>query len=517
MFMARFYSPVDSTHIQCTTDHYQYILDLSKIDSNFKADFFDSITSEAHIQILDMSLNKLPRIVKVLNVLSMTGYIKFDAPTDAVNGVSFYLVGDTRLSESDSILASTNTLLYDWSFDDVSSPAIDDCQNGNLTVTGTAPWNAPSSILGGAFILDNVNLTTITNANNILHIGKEQPFSILVWVKADNVSSYNMRLLNKEESSPIDKGIDLAILTTRHPYLALGADFGSGDRIAIIGNGITLDTNWHNLIFTYDGSGSASGLNIYCDGTIVTSTRYGTTLIGDFLNNATLVIGNTINSIFAYKGLVDQYRIAYHELTALEVSQRYNNIHTSDFWLYASINPAVLNINTPKIHTSIIGKGRINCTLNCTLPTVNTHINSTVIAVGIVNIQMPKTSINISGKNINNCVLNCRFGSANISLHTKSIYHGTIATHLSGCTIALSSKQYYFATVNCNLSATNVRLYANCFDAQLNITLGKLSIRCITHQTYKATLNIHLPALTVHNDEIEKSKNKLQYKYGFYY
>ncbi len=77
---------------------------------------------------------------------------------------------------------------------------------------------------------------------------------------------------------------------------------------------------WTHVCFTYDGSGTASGVKIYFDGVEQPTTTIGTFPTSGVLNNVDLLIGSRFTGDFKMFGQLDDIRIYSKELTVSEVT-----------------------------------------------------------------------------------------------------------------------------------------------------------------------------------------------------
>ncbi len=119
------------------------------------------------------------------------------------------------------------------------------------------------------------------------------------------------------------------------PYNGYGVSLSGGKIRFVIGsnpNWLIVDTintfndgNWHNAVVTYDGSRNASGVNIYVDGSAVSTTSV--------INNAPLSVINTTNFMisgrngganfeFGFNGNIDEVGIwTTTELTSTQANE----------------------------------------------------------------------------------------------------------------------------------------------------------------------------------------------------
>jgi hypothetical protein len=101
---------------------------------------------------------------------------------------------------------------------------------------------------------------------------------------------------------------------------------GSGNDLWVETIASVNDGVWHFLVATYDGSGQASGIRLYVDGTAVVTTIYTNTLNGlTTLNNVPVTIGSRDTGAVPYSGLLDEAAIFGTALAAAQVRQLQND------------------------------------------------------------------------------------------------------------------------------------------------------------------------------------------------
>lgn len=328
MAFFKYISQAGADKLLYTGEHFQFIGNLETLSTELKNILFAEISSGSHIQILDSDYNKLPRIVKNFNALSQTGYIKFDAPS-TTGGVTFYLNASASYSESDSILAATNTHQYDWALDDVSSPAIDDCGNANLTITGTNPFNGDQKIIGNSFALDDTNITKISNST-ALRIERTQAFSVSFWFrKRVHASSF---ILDHVAGDSTLRGIRIAYHTVVGFYMTLFSNNNTNNRLF---NKFTsfspANDTWYYITFTYNGTSQASGITFRANKQNYSRASDSDTLTDTIYIETPLWLGSN-NGDSPLDGYLDNYQIAYRVKSTEEIDQSYNNLITADFW-----------------------------------------------------------------------------------------------------------------------------------------------------------------------------------------
>jgi hypothetical protein len=235
-----------------------------------------------------------------------------------------------------------------WRLDGNANDATSQGNNGTLmngvTFTGPglgAPIGDPNDQAAVFNIAQNQYISIPSTASGTLFaLDWFHPFTMMIWAKTGYLSS-NMILFAKEENSGNYRG----------PYLVIDNGSagspgpGGAGRFALIlqatpsngtagsGNDLWVETlasvndgAWHFLVATYDGSGQASGIQLYVDGTAVATAKYTNTLNGlTTLNNVPVTIGSRDTGAVPYSGLLDEAAIFGTALAATQVRQLQND------------------------------------------------------------------------------------------------------------------------------------------------------------------------------------------------
>jgi len=105
------------------------------------------------------------------------------------------------------------------------------------------------------------------------------------------------------------------------------------------------DNSWHHLVATYNGLSLASGLNIYIDGTLSSTVIDRDNLNNTILNDSNFRVGARVLSPAGYfSGKIDELVIYDREVTAADVTQRWNNGQGVEKGLYPTTKPTISNI-----------------------------------------------------------------------------------------------------------------------------------------------------------------------------
>jgi hypothetical protein len=168
-------------------------------------------------------------------------------------------------------------------------------------------------------VFDGVNETIDCTNNAAFDFSPGNAFSIESWVKFDNLTGG--RFIVSKWTRPTPTDIRAYYLSTNSNKLRFA--FFSSNTSAIITETInTLSTgSWYHLVLTYDGSGDASGVNMYINN-VENSTIIRNDLTGVTTNTEPLQIGG--QDTFFTAGTIAKARVWNVELTASDVNTQYN-------------------------------------------------------------------------------------------------------------------------------------------------------------------------------------------------
>ena len=159
--------------------------------------------------------------------------------------------------------------------------------------------------------------------NNSFSFGdgsNDLPFSVSLWAKINDAT--RAPLFTK---SATDK--EYHILTSASDKLRIRLyDNSTGGYIQSEMNAAISTSGWKNYIFTYDGTGSNAGLNIYLNGDVVAQTK---SLSGSYTameNTSTdLRIGTSEQNSFYLDGHIDEFALFNIELSSAQATAIYNS------------------------------------------------------------------------------------------------------------------------------------------------------------------------------------------------
>ena len=220
---------------------------------------------------------------------------------------------------SDGLIFNTDTANR-ASYPKTGTTATDTVGNitGSLT-NGTAFSNNNE----GIFDFDGTD--DYIDYGDVLDFDRLDPFSVNAWIKKD--STDEQTIVGKMETSSNLKGwtfyftggtlLRLLLRRQNQTYNRLITTVQSGDSIT--------DSDWHNVVCTYDGSSTTAGINLYIDGQgPLSKTESGTLGGGTSLANSIPLQIGARNATFPFNGNIASVQIYNRELSATEVLHNYN-------------------------------------------------------------------------------------------------------------------------------------------------------------------------------------------------
>ncbi len=171
-------------------------------------------------------------------------------------------------------------------------------------------------------------------------------FSISFWIKPDTTSTVTQIPVSKMVNAAPFTGwnvvtnLDCITLDTAgYLCVQLYNDDSPANFIEVRSTSATNlnNGNWHNYVFTYNGSSAASGVKIYEDGTSLDVTTDSDTLTATILNNTAVAIGSRNGTNYFVKGRLDEVRVSDEVRSANWITTEYNNQSaTSTFYTVAT-------------------------------------------------------------------------------------------------------------------------------------------------------------------------------------
>lgn len=218
----------------------------------------------------------------------------------------------------------TTNLVASYNFE---SGAGDYTKNNTLSVTGDINFGVTGGVVDRCADFYSANNSLYKNSNDFSFTNgtNDLPFSVSFWVNFDSFDTNNGSFLfAKRTSSTSTQEYQAVLSSTNNLTITL---FDNLNTISVYTPVVFNLNTWYNIAFTYDGSSTFNGLNIYINGieqSVIdnSSGNYGNMSFG----NQDFAIGNSIWSPSRnIDGKVDEFHVwKDRELSDAEVLEIYN-------------------------------------------------------------------------------------------------------------------------------------------------------------------------------------------------
>ena len=209
-----------------------------------------------------------------------------------------------------------------------------------------ATYNLTAAQLKGEGILNSFEISAVGSFSNIysteydgvddyvncgtpsnLNFSKTDKFSFSVWYKR-NANNVTHVLFSKHNPTGNRRGYYISVLDDNTVTVVLRTDTSfTSQRLLYKSTNTITDTNWHHIVFTYDGGVATSSGQIYIDGVAETMDSSGggsITLIQSSATTPFLISGLTTTPSAPANGKLDEVAVFNVELSASDVSTIYN-------------------------------------------------------------------------------------------------------------------------------------------------------------------------------------------------
>jgi len=218
--------------------------------------------------------------------------------------VDVKLFSDKTITKSKRIIPTTGRIAY-WEFNENSGNTISDSQSNNNGVMTGADW--VSGIDGSALDFDGTGgHVEIPTTDELNFEGENASFS--VWFKMNELGENGTLLFNR---------MKYILKLDNHGKVSLGLYNPTWSSVTTDWSDRVIDTDWHNVVVTYDGA----HLHMYIDAVLIKTTE----TTGEInLSTSDVFIGNqeTQND---FAGIIDQVAIYTSTLTPTEITELYQN------------------------------------------------------------------------------------------------------------------------------------------------------------------------------------------------
>jgi len=154
------------------------------------------------------------------------------------------------------------------------------------------------------------------------------PFSVSVWIKINaTASGANFIVSNGLWSTSPYNGWGLEVHESSGTRkLRFDLTDNTPNQISIDSSGITLsDNTWYHVVFTYDGSNNATGMNFYLNGSLTSKATVANQTLGTITyTSINLNIGARENGIRPWNGDIDEVAVFNTALSADKITQIYD-------------------------------------------------------------------------------------------------------------------------------------------------------------------------------------------------
>lgn len=209
-----------------------------------------------------------------------------------------------------------DSLVGHW---DLNVDASDRVQSNDGTLTGT-------TLVAGQFgncrdFNGSSDFISISDSDDLSFTdggGNDKPFSISLWLYSDSVASTRIPI---SKWASLQREYNIQVQSGGTIHFSLEVLSATGSINTTVAAGAISAGEWYHVVATYDGSKSNTGLKIYKNGILQTSTPGGTgSYTGMGNGTAGLIFGNRGGSFF-WDGKLDDVMIFDQELTQADVDK----------------------------------------------------------------------------------------------------------------------------------------------------------------------------------------------------
>ena len=274
----------------------------------------------------------------------------------ASNATRGFSSGETYSGGGTNYYANSVPIGY-WTFESGSDGVVHDVSSAGNNLDGTRrstfgdarpSFDSSTKILGASsmkFIHSSDDAVTVPD-NNALDFSTDDPFTLSAWIKrgGNTPSQFGGIIVKSAQTSfgGVDspfEGYALWFNDTqqRKPAFYLYRNISGIEQLRIAADDFQMtntDTDWHNIVVTYNGNSNLSGVKMYFDGSSIDISLTATDTLdpGDDITTSTDLcfagfINNTGNNsrLYSFDGNMDEIAIWNKALSADEVAASYNS------------------------------------------------------------------------------------------------------------------------------------------------------------------------------------------------
>ena len=200
----------------------------------------------------------------------------------------------------------------------------------NLTGTAAAPSFTNTKSVRFDGVDDFVDCSNPSNLN----FERTDSFSMSVWF--NKASTSGAKCIMGKNQNAVPRSGYFAFTSGNFVFFRLTTSGGANIQIK---HNVAHNLNvWEHYVFTYDGSSSSSGLNMYQNGTLLTDvTRSGSNLTQTIQTTFPFAIGSRQGLSLYFSGAIDEPSVFNSELSASDVTAIYGSGVPSDLSTYSSL------------------------------------------------------------------------------------------------------------------------------------------------------------------------------------
>ena len=191
------------------------------------------------------------------------------------------------------------------------------------------------------------------NGGDIASFEWNDPFSVECWF--NHTPGYDVSLAGNFSDAD-GKGWEIFI---QEDYLRFDLNGGGGNFLQVYTTTQVTTNTYQHLVITYDGSGLASGVKFYLDGTLLTNSIYYDGLVETSIVPATnnfRVMANSRTG-WGWIGQIDEFNIYTVVLSQANVTTRYNSGDGTETPIFTQpIYPTTANYKTNIVDSKIAGQ-----------------------------------------------------------------------------------------------------------------------------------------------------------------
>lgn len=217
-----------------------------------------------------------------------------------------------------------NGLIGYWTFDGnkiAGVTAYDSSTSGNNGTMTNGPLPTIGKV-GQALRFDGTDDYVAIGNSSTYNFDRANTFSISAWFYKDSITGPLGIFTKQNTTTGQFTGYGIAILNNNLTP-SFGLQSNTSNQANITSPAVSAGA-WHHIVGTYDGSSSASGLKMYVDGVLQSSTITSDTLTSSIVNTVAPQISGRNGANQLSPGKIDEVRLYNRVISAAEVTALYN-------------------------------------------------------------------------------------------------------------------------------------------------------------------------------------------------